>query len=231
MLLHIDPRYVGNVCVLECRGSIVIGSEVRQMEASLQMAGKEFNRVVVVVSKVDRLDSIGLGLLVRTTDAFRKRGGDLRLADAPQFMVHLLAMTKLDGFLNVYPSEEEAVLSFLRQPNAEKASGQPGRRVLVIDRSPEIGALVRTVLTQHGYQVKTVSLVSDARMLLRFEPVDYILFGPATTDSAVQAGAVALRPLAPQAVPLSLRAEFATCDACDAAEMLLGLFETAHPQA
>jgi anti-anti-sigma factor len=230
MPLHIDPRYVGDVCVLECRGSIVIGPEIRQVEAALQMDGKEFNRIVVVVRKVDRLDSIGLGLIVRTTDAFRKRGGDLRLADAPQFMAQLLAMTKLDGFLNLYASEEEAVLSYLRQPAAEQVPSQPGRRVLVIDRSPEIGALVRTILTQHGYQVKTVSLVSDARMLLRFEQVDYILFGRATTDSAVQSGSAALRPLAPQAVPLSLTAEFATCDACDAAEMLLDLFEAAHPQ-
>lgn len=227
MPLHVDPRYVGNVCVLECRGSIVIGAEAKQLEAALQLAAKEFTRIVMAVNRVDRLDSIGLGLLVRSADAFRKRGGDLRLAESPQFMAQLLAMTKLDGFLKVYSSEDEAILSFLRQPFAEKAPDQPGHRVLVIDRSPEIGALVRAVLTQHGYQVKTVSLVSDARMLLNFHEVDYILFGPATTEAAAKDGAVSLRSLAPKAVPLSLKAEFATCDACQAAEVLLGMFQGA----
>jgi anti-anti-sigma factor len=230
MPLHVDRRYIGNVCVLECRGSIVIGAEGKQLEAALQLAAKEFNRIVVVVNRVDRLDSVGLGLLVRSADGFRKRGGDLRLAEAPQFMAQLLAMTKLDGFLKVFASEDEAILSFLRQPFADKVPDQPGHRVLVIDRSPEIGALVRAVLTQHGYQVKTVSLVSDARMLLMFQPADYILFGPATTEAAVQDGAAALRPLAPKAVPLSLKAEFATCNACQAAEVLLGLFQNARPQ-
>lgn len=227
MPLHVDTRFIGNVCVLECRGQIVIGQEMKLLEAALQMAARDVNRLVLMVSKVDRLDSTGIGLIVRSTDAFRKRGGDIRLAGAPQFFSHLLGMTRLDGFLKVYPAEDEAILSFLRQPFAEKMRDQPGRRVLVIDRSPEVGAFIRAVLTQHGYQVKTASLVSDARMLLMFQQVDYILFGPATPDSAVQAGSASLRPVAPKAVSLSLNGEFATCDACQAAEVLLGLFRTA----
>ena len=227
MTLHVDTRFVGNVGVLECRGQIMIGQEMKQLEAALQMAARDVNRLVLVVTKVDRLDSTGLGLIVRSADAFRKRGGDLRLSDAPQFIAHLLSVTRLESLLKVYPSEDEAILSFLRQPFAEKAPEQPGRRVLVIDRSPEVGAFIRAVLTQHGFQVKTASLVSDARMLLMFQQVDYILFGPATPDSAVQAGSASLRPVAPKAIPLSLNSEFATCDACQAAEVLLGLFRSA----
>lgn len=227
MPLHLDTRFIGNVCVLECRGQIVTGQEARNLEAAVQLAAHDVNRMVLMVSKVDRLDSTGLGLIVRSADAFRKRGGDIRLAGAPEFMTDLLRMTRLDSFLKVYPSEDDAILSFLRQPFAEKAPEQPGRRVLVIDRSPEVGAFIRAVLTQHGFQVKTASLVSDARMLLMFQQVDYILFGPATPESAVQAGSASLRPVAPKAVPLSLNGEFATCDACQAAEVLLGLFRGA----
>lgn len=227
MPLHLDTRFVGNVCVLECRGQIVIGQEVKSLEAALQLAARDVNRLVLMVSKVDRLDSTGLGLIVRSTDAYRKRGGDIRLAGAPEFITHLLSLTRLDAFLKVYPAEDEAILSFLRQPFADKVPDQPGHRVLVIDRSPEVGAFIRAVLTQHGFQVKTASLVSDARMLLMFQQVDYIIFGPATPDSAVRAGTASLRPVAPKAVSLSLNSEFATCDACQAAEVLLQLFRTA----
>lgn len=231
MPLHVDTRFVGNLCVLECRGQIVIGQEMKALEAALQMAARDVNRVVLMVGKVDRLDSTGLGLLVRSTDAFRKRGGDLRLAGAPEFFTRLLSMTKLDSFLKVYATEDDAILSFLRQPFPEKAPEQPGHRVLVIDRSAEVAAFIRAVLTQHGFQVKTASLVSDARMLLMFQQVDYILFGPATPDTAVEAGSASLRPVAPKAVPLSLNSEFATCDACQAAEVLLDLFRSAGVQA
>lgn len=227
MALHVDPRYVGNVCVLECRGQIVIGQDVKKLEAALQLAGHEFNRIVLAAGKVERMDSTAIGLIVRSADSFRKRGGDLRIADPPEFLGHLLITTRLNGWLKVYPTEDEAILSFLRQPFADKTPEQPGRRVLVIDRSPEVGAFIRAVLMQHGYQVKTASLVSDARMVLMFQQVDYIVFGPATPDNAVQDGSAALRSLAPKAVPLSLNAEFATCDACNAAEVLLGLFRNA----
>ena len=95
MHLHLDRRFSGNVCILDCKGQIVLGEEVRSLESHLEMAARESCRIVLVVSDLQRLDSIGLGLMVRCMSNLRKRGGDLRLAAPPKFLEDLLHMTRL----------------------------------------------------------------------------------------------------------------------------------------
>lgn len=231
MPLTLDSRFCENVFILACNGQIVIGQEVKELEASLRMATREFTRVVLDISQVTRLDSIGLGLLVRSVDGLRKRGGDLRLASPPAFVTHLLTMTKLTEFLKCYANEDEAIVSYLTESAEERGAEAPGHRVLVIDRSADFGAFVRAVLTQHGFQVRSASLISDARMLLRFQTTDYLVFGPSSPPAAVEAGTASLRPMAPRATVLALEQDFHTFDAHRAAEILLELFQHGSPTA
>jgi anti-anti-sigma factor len=231
MPLTLESRFCENVFILECTGQIVIGQETKELEASLRMATREFTRVVLAMDAVTRLDSIGLGLLVRSVDGLRKRGGDLRLANPPAFVSQLLKMTKLTEFLQSYSSEDEAIVSFLTETAEERVAEPPGHRVLVIDRSADFGAFIRAVLSQHGFQVRSASLISDARMLLRFQTTDYILFGPSSPPAAVEAGTAALKPMVPRATVLSLEENFHTFDAHRAAELLLELFQHGAPTA
>jgi anti-anti-sigma factor len=231
MPLTLESRFCENVFIVECKGQIVIGQEVKELEASLRMATREFPRVVLAIGQVTRLDSIGLGLLVRSVDGLRKRGGDLRLADPPAFVSHLLKMTRLTELLQSYGNEDEAIVSFLTETGEERAADPPGHRVLVIDRSPDFGAFVRAVLSQHGFQVRSASLISDARMLLRFQTADYLLFGPSSPPAAVEAGTASLKPMVPHAKMLSLEEKFHTFDAERAAELLLELFQPGMPGA
>ncbi|MGC2638512.1 MAG: STAS domain-containing protein, partial [Acidobacteriaceae bacterium] len=113
MPLHLERCFCGNVCVLHCKGQIVFGEGMRALETHLETASRESCRLVLEVGEVDRLDSIGLGLLVRCMSNLRKRGGDLRLAGAPRFLVDLLRTTRLITLLHNYPSEADAVQSFL----------------------------------------------------------------------------------------------------------------------
>ena len=225
MPLSLDTRFCGNVFIIECKGQIVLGHEVQSLEASLRMAEREFSRIVLSVGGVTRLDSIGLGLLVRLLDKLRKRGGDLRLAEPPPFLAQLLHMTRLTGYVKTCATEDEAVLSFLDQPCGDVPCDQAGHRVLVIDRSPDLGAFVRAVLAQHGYQVRSASLISDARMLLKFQAADFIVFGPGTPHAACVAGMAALQTVAPNAVARELTSDFNALDALRGAEMLLEMFQ------
>jgi anti-anti-sigma factor len=229
MPLTIESHFCENVFILSCSGQIVIGPEAKTLEKCLEIAKREFRHLIIDMAHITRLDSIGLGMLVRTVDALRKSGGDLRIANPPAFVTDLLKMTKLTGFLQSCSSVEEAIASFLTLIPDEADEG--GHRVLLIDRSPDMGAFIRAVLTQHGYQVRSASMVSDAKLLLRFQSTDYILFGPGTPESAVQAGSVMLRSLAPRAVPLALAAEFSTYDAQRATDALLGAFRGKAAQA
>jgi anti-anti-sigma factor len=231
MPLTIESHFCENVFILECTGQIVIGHETKALESTLELAKREFRHIVIGLRHVTRLDSVGLGLLVRTVATLRRNGGDLRIANPPEFVTDLLKLTRLTSFLQTCASEEEAIASFLTEVPDERLPDDGGYRVLLIDRSPDIGAFVRAVLSQHGYQVRSASLISDARTLLRFQSADYILFGPGTPETAVEAGAATLRSLAPRAVPLALAAEFPTYDAQQATDVLLGKFRSSAGQA
>jgi anti-anti-sigma factor len=226
MSIEVEFRFCGNVAVLQPHGRIVAGEEAHALESVFQTAILEFQRVVVNAADVTRLDSTGLGLLVRYAANLRRRGGDLRLAAPTPLIQGLLNITLLNTVLHAYPTEQEAVVSFLRQPAPGATAALPGHRVLVVDRSPDLGAFVRAVLNPRGYLVKSASLVSDARVLLQIEPVDFILVGPGTPQLPAAAVLVALRNLSPQAIALQLTPEFRTFDAHQAAELLLEMFQS-----
>jgi anti-anti-sigma factor len=226
MNLQIESRFCGHVAILQCTGRIVLGDELNHLEAAFQNTILEFQRIVLNLADVTRIDSSGLGLLCRYAANLRKRGGDIRLAAPRPFVHELLEITLLDAVLQTSPSEEEAVHSFLSRPAGHTAAPQGGHRVLVVDRSPDLGAFVRAVLTQYGYEVKSASLVSDARVLLTVEPVDYILVGPGSPQMPSASVLAALKNLAPQARALELTRDFRTFDAKQAAELLLEMFQS-----
>jgi anti-anti-sigma factor len=224
MLLQTETRFCANVAIVQCRGRIV-ADELPALESALQNAIREFHTIVLNVAEVTRLDSMGMGLLVRYSSNLRKRSGDIRLAATPPLIAEVLEVTMLSTIFHSYPTEQEAVLSFLRNPASPAVHDHPGHRVLVVDRSPDLGAFVRAVLTQRGYEVRSASLVSDARVLLQVHDVDYILVGPGTPQMPAANVLAALKNLAPKATALQLTPEFRTFDAHQAAEFLLEMFQ------
>lgn len=224
MLLSLKSRFVGNVYIIQCTGRLVLGEEVKSLEAAFETASHEFTRFVLNVSELNRLDSIGLGLLARYAERMGKRGGGIRLAAPPPFIETLLDMTKLSSLLLSYPTEEEAILSFLKQRSAQEAQGKRGARVLVVEESGDLCVFVRTVLMQHGFDVKSTCSFRDAKLLLRVDEVDYILVGPGGPQLSSETVLRSLTALAPRATALRLDAEFKSCDAREATDALLQMF-------
>jgi len=224
MLLSLKSRFVGNVYVIECVGRVVLGEEVKALEAALVVAEREFTRIVLNLCEVNRLDSIAMGLLVRYAERMEKRGGGIRLAAPPPFVVNLLNMTKLSGLLQSFPTEEEAIVSFLKQGPGTEAAGKGGPRVLVFDESADLCVFVRTVLAAHGYDVRSTCLFRDARILLGVDGVDYIVVGPSTPQLSAEKVMASLTALSPKAKPMQLDAEFKIRDAREATNALLQMF-------
>lgn len=224
MPLSLKTRFCGNVHILQCQGRIVAGDEAKSLEAALDMASREFPRIILNMSEVDRVDSIGIGLLVRYASRLRKLGGDLRLAAPQAFVITLLKLTMLSSILQVYPTEDAAILSFLDRPLDHKVEGKAGPRVLVLDQSADLCSFVKTVLMQHGFDVKSASYFQDARILLQVDHVDYILVGPDSAQFCYETILGSLKKLAPKATALQLAADFKSRDALEASETLLQLF-------
>jgi anti-anti-sigma factor len=224
MLLSLKSRFVGNVYVIECVGRVVLGEEVKALEAALELAEREFTQVVLNLSEVSRLDSIAMGLLVRYAERLGKRGGGLRLAGPPAFVTNLLNMTKLSSMLPSYPTEEEAIVSFLQEASKDEAQERRGPRVLVFDESADLCVFVRTVLVGRGYDVRSTCSFRDAKILLRVDGADYIVVGPSTPRLSAETVVHSLTALSPKANVLQLAADFKIRDAQEATDALLQMF-------
>lgn len=225
MPLTLKSRFVGNVYVIRCVGSLVFGEEAKALGDLLEERTPEFSRYVLNLEGLTRLDSIGVGLLVRYADRFGRRGGGIRLAAAPEFVIRLLELTMLSDVLPKYATEEEAIVSFLRQGSAQARQGKGGPRVLVFDPSSDLCIFVRSVLGGRGFDVHSTCLFYDARIWLEVDGTEYILVGPGAADLTQGAAAKALQALAPRARVFELDSEFESMDAGDATEELLRLFE------
>jgi anti-anti-sigma factor len=224
MLLSLKSRFVGNVYVIECVGRVVLGEEVKALEAAFETGSREFTRIVLNLAEVNRLDSIAMGLLVRYAERLGKQGGGLRLAAPPAFVTNILNMTKLSCMLPSYPTEEDAIVSFLQQNSEEEAQQRRGPRVLVFDESADLCVFVRTVLMGQGFDVRSTCSFRDAKILLRVDGVDYIVVGPSTPRLSAETVVQSLTALSPKANVLQLAADYKIQDAQEATEALLQMF-------
>lgn len=223
MSLTLDTRHIGSVYIIECAGSIVLGEEERALDAALDHAEHGFSRIVLELSGISRLDSMGLGLLVRHSTRLAKHGGGIRLAGSPAFVIKLLDLTKCSLILPNFDSEEEAIGSFSTRPSV-KTAAERGPRLLVYDPSADLCMFARTVLSQHGFDVRTTCAFGDAKLLLRVGGMDYVLVGPGNSQLPAELAARDLAAIAPRASVLQLSSDFKSHDALHATEQLLQLF-------
>ena len=222
MSLALESRHCGSVYIVRCAGRIIAGQESALLEEALKRGLREFNRIVVNVSDVNYLDSSGMGLVVRFLWHARTRGGDLRLAGPTPFVVKLLEITKLSAVFSIYPDEETAIISFLKEGASTPAeSTNTGPRVLFLDPSPDTCAFVRAVLTRHGYRVLSTGLMGDAKILLTASNVDVIVLGPDCGALSSPTTVKVLQQLAPKAKTVVLESEFKSRAADEAGTALL----------
>jgi anti-sigma B factor antagonist len=209
MSLAIDARHCGAVYVIRCNGRVVAGEELGVMEASINRGLRECRRFVIDVGGVSRVDSTGLGLLVRFLSHMRSRGGDLRLAATQPFLSNLLRATKLTTIFRVYDSEEQAILSFLKEPFvSDREAAIAGPLVLFVDRSVDLGAFVRSLLRNRGYEVLTTCRTRDAKLLLTAAKFDYLVLGPECSQTGSETAVEELKSAAQATQIVQLAVDF-----------------------
>ena len=73
-----------------------------------ELISKGYFRIAIDMSRVDFMDSSGLGALINGLKATREAGGDLRIATPVEQVQLVLKLTNLDRVLTIYPSAETA---------------------------------------------------------------------------------------------------------------------------
>jgi anti-sigma B factor antagonist len=111
--LKLSHREEDGVMILEPKGKIMGGPDAAMLHDKLHEFIKENQKKVVIdLSKVDWMNSTGLGILISGLTTMRNNGGELKLANVTEKIESLLTITKLITVFESYDSLEDAITSF-----------------------------------------------------------------------------------------------------------------------
>lgn len=94
------------ILLLEGKLNMVNAPRLRDMINARVAIGE--NRIAIDLSKVEFIDSSGLGALINGLKSTRQAGGDLRIATPTEQVKLVLELTNMDRVLKVYENAETA---------------------------------------------------------------------------------------------------------------------------
>ena len=114
MKVKINKEIRGDIAILNLSGSLLGGPDsYERMPAEFKtLIDDGLKKVVVNLEQVRRMNSTGLGILIRCYMSVKKTDGDLKLTGLGDTIKGILVMTKLNTVFDTYPTLEDAINSF-----------------------------------------------------------------------------------------------------------------------
>jgi anti-sigma B factor antagonist len=112
-MIQFTDRSTDGLTVIELSGKIMGGPDAAQLNDRLHEL-LESGRIHIVadLSKVEWMNSSGLGILISGLTTIRNAGGDLKLAAVTDRIKSLLTITKLANVFDIHDTVEQARASF-----------------------------------------------------------------------------------------------------------------------
>jgi anti-sigma B factor antagonist len=111
MLLDIQQRRIPpDIAVMELTGKLALGRESQRIETLVdELIAGGGRKAIIDLTKVDYIDSAGIGLLALAAGKLKESGGRLALVASPGGRVlQMLNMTQVTAIVNVVQSFAEA---------------------------------------------------------------------------------------------------------------------------
>jgi len=102
-----------DICLITFTGKLMMGNDSRQVEWSISellIAG--IKKIIFDLSKLDGIDSTGVGILVVCQAKMQKAGGMLRIAGPHGIVQETLTLTHVDKLVPFFPSVDLAAQNF-----------------------------------------------------------------------------------------------------------------------
>ena len=111
--MKLQDRIENGVVILEPSGKIMGGPDASLLKDKLlAYIEKDQKKIVIDLSRVDWMNSTGLGILISGYSTLRNHEGQLKLANVTDKIHSLLVITKLVTVFDSYDSLEAAIGSF-----------------------------------------------------------------------------------------------------------------------
>src|SRR5881275_1891211 len=106
----VEKKHTENFTVLYVEGLIKLGESAEFFSSALENVLKnESTNVIVDFTKIDYIDSTGIGELVGFLGKFTTQNRKLILVNPSERIQKLLKLAKLDAVFKIYNNEEEAI--------------------------------------------------------------------------------------------------------------------------
>src|SRR6059036_56506 len=108
--LIVEKKHTDNFTILYVEGLIKLGESAEFFSAALENVLKnESTNVIIDFTKIDYIDSTGIGELVGYLGKFSGQNRKLILVNPSERILKLLKLAKLDAVFKIYSTEEEAI--------------------------------------------------------------------------------------------------------------------------
>ncbi|MBF0287603.1 MAG: STAS domain-containing protein [SAR324 cluster bacterium] len=109
--MKLSYRTSNNICIIDFAERLTL-TETLEMEISLTaLSNMDFEGYVLDFTKVQRIDSSGIGLVIAFFNRLRKR--EIKAVLCPnEYLTSLFRKANLSDVIPTYSTEEEAVSSF-----------------------------------------------------------------------------------------------------------------------
>jgi anti-sigma B factor antagonist len=110
MNLKVETRPLENgAAIVGLTGEVDVYTSPRLKQEIVDLLNQGYTKIIVDTTKVEYLDSTGLGVLIGGLKRARERDGDLRLiCDSPRIL-RIFEITGLTKIFDIHRSEAEAV--------------------------------------------------------------------------------------------------------------------------
>jgi anti-sigma B factor antagonist len=111
VLFALDVHPAGPWVVVAITGELELGTAPRLRQQVVTLVGDGHTHIVLDMSAVDFVDSIGLGVIVSALKRVRGRDGELVVAGASPRLRSLFELTRLDQVIDLYDSVPDVLAS------------------------------------------------------------------------------------------------------------------------
>ncbi|MCB1041401.1 MAG: STAS domain-containing protein [Acidobacteria bacterium] len=107
--MYIDVNDIDDITVVTVDGMITLGSDIQLSKMFEEQVGRGRTKIVLDMTKVKYIDSIGMGQLAGGYAALDEIKGSLVLARTNHKINELLKLTGLQNYIKTYETVEEAI--------------------------------------------------------------------------------------------------------------------------
>jgi anti-anti-sigma factor len=124
--MNVDIRKIDDVVVVDFEGSLVVGVADGVISSVVeQLLADGYTSILINLSKVDYIDSSGLGDLVQSQKLTQRLEGRMKLLSPQDRVRRTLHISNLLPLFEVYEEEQLAIDAFRAEtPSAENPKGE-----------------------------------------------------------------------------------------------------------